>query len=32
MALDEAEGVARESVGVATGSSVGAGVWDSCAD
>lgn len=32
MAVDEGEGVARESVGVATGSSIGAGVWDSCTD
>lgn len=32
MAVDEGEGVARESVGVATGSGVRAGVWDSCLD
>lgn len=32
MAVDEGEGVARESLGVATGAGVRAGVWDSCTD
>lgn len=32
MAVDEGEGVARESLGVAPGTGVGAGVWDSCVD
>lgn len=32
MAVDEGEGMVRESVGVATDSSVRVGIWDSYAD